>query len=92
MRSPFSAPIVLPLQWLVCLKGFVMPVDRIQTNNAAIIHRFGCQYLSASIFQLLDSILDLMVEDGFFSVTTTITLFVLYTDFLKTRMTHTKCI
>lgn len=38
MRSPFSAPIVLPLQWLVCLKGFVMPVDRIQT----FLTREGC--------------------------------------------------
>lgn len=31
MRSPFSAPVVLPRHWLVCLKGFVMPADRIQT-------------------------------------------------------------
>lgn len=31
MRSPFSAPIVLPRHRLVCLKGFVMPADRIQT-------------------------------------------------------------
>ena len=31
MSRPFSAPIVLPWRWLVCLKGFVMPADRIQT-------------------------------------------------------------
>lgn len=31
MRSPFPAPVVLSRHWLVCLKGFVLPADRIQT-------------------------------------------------------------
>lgn len=62
MRSPFSAPIVLPLHWLVCLKGFVMPADRIQT----FLTWEGCSRWSVTI---LPSSTDLATTTVYFHLT-----------------------